>query len=119
MAKPANPVPILRATGAHVPAGVRLGGWDVFGDRMATGTMDRWEQVTVYTAPSARALRVMLARQTFAPQDGTGVVVIPAERAAILVSGWQNLSTGAPGWAKGGKPAQIARKVGGQLITSP
>src|SRR5690348_832324 len=59
-AQPANPAPILRATGAHVPAGEIAGDHDVFGDRMATGTMHRgWEQVIVYTAASGRALRAM------------------------------------------------------------
>jgi hypothetical protein len=117
-AGPVNPVPILKATGAHVPASEVLGDHDIFGDRMAEGSM-HGEDILVYTAASSTALHQMLQRQTFTVDDFTGVIVIPAKNAAVVASAspeWStNSGTPTPIWAHGGTPAQIAKRVGGQL----
>ena len=86
VAQPANPVPILKMTGAHVPAGMKLGDHDVLGDRMAEGTMGPggYESVTVYTAASKQAQTVMMAHQAPQPDDGTGVIV--SRRGLILTA---------------------------------
>jgi len=74
--------------------------------------MARWEQVTVFTAASKQALTAMLARQTFTPDDYTGVIAIPARNAVVLAVAWEDNGSR---WAPGRAPAQIARQVGGQL----
>lgn len=113
-AQPANPVPILKQTGAKPDPGESPGDHDAFGDRMATGTFGRqgWESVTVYTAADAQGLRAIEQSQGAQPDGYNGVIVIPAERAVIIVSAWED---NGPHWADGGTPGQIAQRVHGNL----
>jgi hypothetical protein len=117
--QPVNPVPVLKATGATVPASEVMGDHDIFGDRMAEGTMGtgyNQENINVYTAASSAALHQMLQRQTFQVDDFTGVIVIPANNAAVVAMAASGTgATPTPTWALGGTPAQIAKRVGASL----
>jgi hypothetical protein len=52
---PADPVAILRETGATPDPGTASGGHDVYGDRDASGSFPGGESVTVYTCASQAA----------------------------------------------------------------
>jgi len=115
VAQPANPVPILKQTGAKLPPGMRLGDHDAFGDRMAEGKFGKqgWESVTVYTTADDQSLRALLRLPGQQPDDYSGVIVIPARHAVVLASAWED---NGPHWAAGGTPGQIAQRVHGHLI---
>lgn len=106
----ANPVTILKQTGATVPAGTVYGDHDLYGDRDASGTFPGGESVTVYTSPDEQAFLAEEGR----PQvdDSHGVVTIPSKLAVIAVD-----AGGMSGWG-GPTPAQIATRVHG-LVQQP
>jgi hypothetical protein len=112
---PADPVAILRATGAAPDPGTVYGSHDVQGDRMASGTYPGGEQVTVYASADQAAFA---AEQSRAGQgdDLHGVVTIPGQLAVITVTAGLD-AAGAPQWDA--TPAQIAGLVHGLVITPP
>jgi hypothetical protein len=112
-AAPADPVAILRATGATVPPGTAYGDHDIYGDRMASGQFPGLEQVTVYTAADHDAYEEIIARATV--DDFDGLIVIPAKLAVIETTGVFDAQTNAEEWG-GPAPAQIARLTGGRVI---
>ena len=115
-AQPANPVPILRLTGAKVPASEKLGDHDVFGNRMADGTFRSGEDVSVSTP--AVSLR---QAESEAPGDFT----VDDSHAVIIGHGfWVNVTAGARFGSDGAirtvfpvSPSVIARRVHGHLVT--
>jgi hypothetical protein len=113
-AQPAvNPVTILKLAGAKPSPGEVMGDHDVFGNRMAEGKFatNGWESVLVYTAANDAHLQEIKNSDTAQVDDYTGVIVIPAKRAVIIASAWED---NGPHWAPGGTPAQIAQRVHGQ-----
>lgn len=78
-AQPANPVTILRETGATLPAGTEVGQIDVNGDRYASASYP-WpgggtgEQLTVYTYADQSAMDSAMATLAV-PQDGEAFIV--------------------------------------------
>jgi hypothetical protein len=75
--QPANPVPILRQTGAKVPAGEVLGDHDVYGNRMADATFrgSGGEAETVYTTTNLQQAMSQVGPAGLVVDDGDAVVV--------------------------------------------
>lgn len=115
---PANPVPILKKTGAKVPAGTVNGQVDIEGDRYADGgaAPDKCggpcEQVSVYTFKDAAAQQADIARNS-PEQDGHAM--IKGSLFDVSVVGYQDTATGA--WVFGSlSPQVIAQRVGGTVV---
>lgn len=111
---PANPVPLLKAAGATPAAGTVTGQADVYGDRYAAGTIGD-EDVRVYTSGSQAAYAENLHR--FRPDDSQAVIAVPARNAVVILTAYIDPAKGdGPQWAAGGTPAQVAARVGGQVV---
>jgi hypothetical protein len=112
-AQPAvNPVPILKQTGAKVPASEVLGDHDVFGNRMAEGSFGQ-EQVTVYTTTNLRQAKAE-APGDFTVDDGDAVIT--GHNFWITVTGVADITAnGTPHAVFTVKPSVIAQRVHGQL----
>jgi hypothetical protein len=113
-ARPANPVPILKLTGAKPEHGASHGSYDMLGDLQAAGSFGRWEQIEVTTAPGPAALRALLKLPAYRADDYNSVIVLPGRSAVVVVTAWED---NGPHWAPGGEPEQIAQRVGGHLAT--
>jgi hypothetical protein len=116
-AQPANPVPILRMTGVKVPAGTRLGDYDAFRNRMATGYFHAHgctgycgEQVTVYTTTDVQAALSEVVNGR--PADGHAVIT--GKGFFVTVDGVEDLTTNSVIFYV--KPAVIAQRVHGHLL---
>jgi hypothetical protein len=110
-AAPANPVTVLKATGATPPPGTVYGTHDVYGDRMASGSFPDGDSVTVYASGSTAAFQAEENRVSGLVDDDTGVVVIPRELTVIIIDAYHGLGNGSPA------AAVIAAKVHGLVIT--
>jgi hypothetical protein len=107
-AQAANPVPILKRTGAATQA--VYGQVDIYGDRYASGTL-HGEDVLVYTFASPAAERADLQRNS-TPRDDQ--VVILGHLFDVTVEGIQAVS-GA--WDYPVSPSVIAARVGGSIVS--
>ena len=113
-APPASPVPLLKQTGATPEPGTVAGQVDVYGNRYAAGTLGN-EDVRVYTSADQAAYAENLHRNR--PDDFHGVISVPASNALVLLTAYIDPAKGdGPQWAPGGTPAQVAARVGGQVV---
>jgi hypothetical protein len=82
--QPANPVPILRETGAQIPAGEVYGSRDINGDLYANGNFygpnctaadNCSEQVTVTTVVPGTLAQIMAENADATPSDSNAVIM--------------------------------------------
>jgi hypothetical protein len=106
---PANPVPLLRATGATPDPGEILGSTDVEGDRYASGSYPDGETISVYTFASTADQAADLARNDI-PSDAHAIITTP------LVDYYVTAVDGVDGYTFTVTPAQIAARVKGKLV---
>jgi hypothetical protein len=114
--QPANPVTVLHEAGAKVPAGVKLGDHDVYGDRMASGSFRGGETAIVYTTTNLQ--------QAMSADPGPAGFTVDDSDAVVLGNGfWIDVSAGTY-WGAGGniltrfivKPSVIAQRVHGHVL---
>ena len=111
---PANPVPLLRQAGATPAPGTVAGEHDAYGDRYAKGTIGD-EDVRVYTAAGPAAYQANLAT-AWHPDDSQAVITVPDRNAVVILTAYLDPYKDGPQWAAGGTPAQVAARVGGQVV---
>ncbi len=124
-AQPANPVPIVRLTGAKVKAGEVYGLRDMEGDLYADGDLygpgctaadNCSEQVTVYTMRPGVTPQQDMAQSGLVPSDSEAVIVGPDW--IIEVTPVDEL-TGGGGYTYFVSPQVIAARVHGTALTPP
>jgi hypothetical protein len=108
-AVPANPVPVLRLTGATPSAGEKYGNPGLENDQVAYGTFPGGEQVFVFTYDTAEHRSYWVAHPSGDPQAGESLILGPHLSLITVISA----SPANPG----GPSAQlIAVRVGGTVI---
>ena len=116
--KPANPVPILRQTGARPDPGVHVGTPDATGNIMATGHFGgpNGDEVTVITAAQGDLKVAMASRMDAKPDDDHAVI----QGKGFYVTDYSSSA----GWFGSTprsyfrvSPLVIAQRVGGTLVT--
>lgn len=119
-AQPANPVVILKETGAAIPAGAVNGQRDIYGDRYASGTFGPDDcgggcvQVDVYTYASTAAMAAGEQRNNMTQPDD-GHAYIAGQLFTVAVTAYPD-SNGS--WSYGSANlAKIAKAVHGTVLS--
>jgi hypothetical protein len=102
---PANPVTILRLTGATIPPGDTQGHIGIVGDRVASGTFPSGEQVFVDTYATPADLAAALAAHI--PSDG---------ETSLRGPGLSLLDVDCTPGSCTPSPSAIAARIGGKVI---
>jgi len=105
--QPANPVPVLRLTGAAPDKGEVYGHAGLENDQVAHGTFPGGEEVFVFTYATAALRAYWLAHPVLPPQDGEYHILGPQ---ISLITVDTMGSHGDP------TPQQVAVQVGGTLL---
>lgn len=115
---PANPVTVLRMTGATVSAGEVNGNVGLGGDRVASGTFPGGEDVYVFTYATQAALTSALAAHV--PQDGETAVRGPGlSLLDIDATSSANVDSGgnvSVNYSYTVSPAVVAQRIKGKVI---
>lgn len=109
-AVPANPVTVLRMTGATPDPGEKYGTMGVENDQVAHGTFPGGEQVWVFTYDTPEHRAYWVAHPMSGPSDGETGILGPMN-SLITVDAVSLTSAGGP------TAQQIAVRVGGTVIS--